>query len=78
VRITGIEADAMRKEKEKKGGGAHEALDRLLEHPGQGHADLLPEAAQHQLGAHLSLAWTGMFFIKSGSGLEASRLCCRA
>ena len=29
-------------------------MDRLLEHPGQGHADLLPQAAQHQLGADLS------------------------
>ncbi len=30
---------------------AHETVDRLLEHPGQGHADLLPKTTQHQLGA---------------------------
>jgi hypothetical protein len=54
VRITGIETGSMRKEKEKAGGTAMKQLDRLLEHRGQGYADLLPEAAQHQLGAHLS------------------------
>lgn len=51
VSITGIEADAMKKEREKKG-GTRESLDSVLEHPYEGHAGLLSEAAQHQLGAY--------------------------
>jgi ABC-2 type transport system ATP-binding protein len=53
VRVTGIEAEAMRKDEERMG-AAHEIMDRFLEHFGQRHAGLLPQAAQHQLGVDLS------------------------
>ncbi len=54
VQITGIEAEAMRKEKEKKGVAAYEMVDCFLEHPCQGHAGLLSQTAQCQLGFDFS------------------------
>ncbi|MFP4285776.1 MAG: hypothetical protein ACLFQG_09535, partial [Desulfovermiculus sp.] len=34
----------------------YETVDRIYKHSGQGHAHLLPQAPEHQLGAYLSFA----------------------
>ena len=47
-------ATAMTQREGRRQEAAHETLDRLLEHSAQGHADLLPQAAEHQLGPDLS------------------------
>jgi ABC-2 type transport system permease protein len=55
----------------------HEKTHSLLEHPGQGSQDLLPEASKHKLGPSFPWAWTACFSSGPAGEWNPSRKCCQ-